>query len=77
MVVAFTVLANFTSVFSFIFALGFEIKPGTSAVYIYTTIALPNDPTSSSGNYLFDANYLLTLSIGQGFFLCFWGVYGV
>ena len=37
-------------------------QTGTSAVYIYTTIALPNDPTSS-----LNANYLLTLSMGGGF----------
>ena len=46
-------------------------------IYLYTTLALPNDPTSSSGNNLFNANYLLTQGMRRGFFPCLRGVYSV
>ena len=45
-------------------------------IYLYD-LALPNDPTSSSGNQFLNANYSLTLGMGRGFFPSRGGVYGV
>ena len=42
-------------------------------ICLYTTIALPNDPTSSSGNYYLNPNYFLTQGMRRGFFPCLGG----
>ena len=42
-------------------------------ICLHTTIALPNDPTSSSGNYCLNPNYLLTQGMRRGFFPCLGG----